>query len=103
MMVGVMSRAVDERLQQVGYTVVSIMYGHSPQVHKHKQEQVRELVQRKQKRVNVVRTALQESVKRMEGMTSKRSRNLPAIKNENAILEPATKCTNNHFEQVTVC
>ena len=60
--VSVVCAAVDDRLEQERNTVVSIVDGHRPEVDKHEQNEVGDLVQGEEERVDVVGQTLQESV-----------------------------------------
>ena len=73
-----MSRAIDVWFQNLWYSVITVMDRDSPDVNKYKQKQVGVLVQRKQERVDVIRTTLQETISRMKSMAGKRCRYFPS-------------------------
>lgn len=76
---GMVGRSVDDGLERVGHDVVAVVDGRRPEVDDHVQAQVHELVQREQEHVQVVRSALQESVDRVESVARKWRRYLPLV------------------------
>jgi len=75
-MVGVVGRAVDYRLQCERNAEVSVVNGHGPDVDEDVEEEIGELVQGKKERIEVIRDALKESINGMKRVTRKRSRYL---------------------------
>ena len=78
-MVHVVGRAVDERLQRLRDTVVAVVYRDRPHVDEKIEDQVDELVHREEEHVDVVRETLSEAVQGMEGVTGERARDLPLV------------------------
>jgi hypothetical protein len=76
MMIHVVGRAVHNRFEWIRYPIIAIVDRDGPHVDKHKQNKIREFVERKHKGINVVRTALEESIDGMEGVAGKGRRYL---------------------------
>ena len=62
MMICVMRGAVDDRLEKLGHSVISVMNGHCPHVDEYEEREVQQLVHGKHEHVDVIRDALQEAV-----------------------------------------
>lgn len=77
-MIGMVSGTIYIWFQSLRHSIISIMYRHSPYVHKQKQEQVRKLMQRKNKWIDVIWTTLQETIYWVECMARERRRYLPS-------------------------
>eukprot|EP00053_Salpingoeca_punica_P016287 m.153127 g.153127 ORF g.153127 m.153127 type:complete len:383 (-) comp16931_c0_seq2:181-1329(-) len=77
--VRVVGRAVDNGLEAVRHAVVAVVDRGAPQVDNHKEHEVEALVQREDKRVEVVGRALGKAINRVEGMRGKGRRDLPQV------------------------
>ena len=69
--VGVMCRAVHDRLEDVGHAEIPVMDRDSPDVDEHIQDQVEQLVHREQEHIDVVGAALRKTIEGVEGMAGK--------------------------------
>ena len=77
--VHVVRRAVDERLEEARHAVVAVVDRHRPHVDEQVEHQVGELVHREEEDVHVVRQALQEAVDRVERVARERARHHPHV------------------------
>ena len=63
---------VDERSEDHGYPEVAVVYGNRPHVNQNIHDKVGVFVHREEEYVDVVGTALEKTVYRVEGVTRKR-------------------------------
>lgn len=73
------SRSVDDRLQQSGNTEVAVVDRYRPNVDGNVQRQIQNLMHWEQEDVYVIRRALQETVDGMECVTGERCCHLPGM------------------------
>lgn len=77
--VGVVGRSVDYRLERRRDVEFPVVDRHRPDVDEQVESQVDELVHREEKDVDVVGNALQEAVDRVEGVAGVGRRNFPGV------------------------
>lgn len=80
-MICMMSGSVDNGLQNLGNSVISIVNRHRPNIDENEERQINVFIQREYEREQVVRNALQETVHRMKSVTCKWSWHLPSVMN----------------------
>lgn len=78
-MVGVMSRAIDDMFQAIWDKISAIVNRDGPDVDEDVENQVSHLVQRKQERVDVIGNALHEAIYGVESMACEWRRDLPEV------------------------
>lgn len=77
--VSVVSRAVDDVLQEARDAVVTIVNGDGPDIDKDVEAQVGDFVQGEEEGVDVVGQALHEAIDRVEGVAGEGRRDLPQV------------------------
>jgi len=79
MVVGVVRRPIDNWFQKLWYSEVSVVYADSPNVDRHVEKQVGELVHGEAESVDVVRHTLQEAIDGVKCVAGERGGHLPSV------------------------